>query len=162
MDGIANSATIGIQNDTGNSGLQMSYNTDYAENNLTTSIKKNPAWAGINQINNFEYSGELLAGNSTILDIRVENADLVEGIYNASLNITSNASSLLSFPITLVSTTEILLGDLNGDSIINVVDVVQLVNIALGLYPEITAADVNEDGVVNVLDVIQLVNLILG
>ena len=162
MVGIANSATIGIQNDSGNSGLQMSYNTDYAGNNLTTAIKKNPAWAGINQINNFEYSGELLAGNSTILDIRVENTDLAEGIYNASLNITSNHSALLSLPITLVSTTEILLGDLNGDSIINVVDVVQLVNIALGLYPEITAADVNEDGVVNVLDVIQLVNLILG
>ena len=161
MVGISNSATIGIQNDSGTSGLQMSYNTEYVENNLTTHIKKNPIWAGINQLNNFEYSGELVAGNSTTLDIIIENIELPEGIYNASLNISSNASTAISYPITLTSTSDIILGDLNGDAVINVVDIVQLVNIALGLSPEITAADVNEDGIINVLDVIQLVNIVL-
>tara|TARA_Y100001970_G_C14232065_1_gene859260 strand:- start:879 stop:3230 length:2352 start_codon:yes stop_codon:yes gene_type:complete len=161
MEGISNSATIGIQNDTGTSGLQMSYNNDYVEDNLTVHIKKNPIWAGINQLNNFEYSGELVSGNSTTLDIIIENIDLPEGIYNASLNISSNASPTTSYPIILISTSDIVLGDLNGDSLINVVDIVQLVNIALGLSPEITAADVNQDGIINVLDVIQLVNLVL-
>ena len=161
MEGISNSATVGIQNDSGTSALQMSYNTEYAENNLTVHVKKNPIWAGINQINNFEYSGELISGNSITLDIVVENDALSEGIYNASLNLSSNASTATSYPIILTSTSNSILGDINGDSLINVVDVVQLVNIALGLYPEITAADVNEDGIINVLDVIQLVNIVL-
>ena len=102
-----------------------------------------------------------MAGNSTTLDIIIENIELPEGIYNASLNISSNASAAISYPITLTSTSDIILGDLNGDAVINVVDIVQLVNIALGLSPEITAADVNEDGIINVLDVIQLVNIVL-
>ena len=162
MTGISDSATIGIQNDSGNSGLQMSYNTQYVENQLTTSVKKNPSWAGINQIENFEISGELLEGSSVNFNIIVENNELAEGDYSASLNISSNASSELSYPITLISTSSTANGDINGDSLINVIDVVQLVSIALGESNETSSADLNDDGVINVLDVIFLVNLVLG
>ena len=162
MTGISDSATIGIQNDSGNSGLQMSYNTQYVENQLTTSVKKNPSWAGINQIENFEISGELLEGSSVNFNIIVENNELAEGDYSASLNISSNASNELSYPITLMSTSSTANGDINGDSLINVIDVVQLVSIALGESNETSSADLNDDGVINVLDVIFLVNLVLG
>lgn len=61
---------------------------------------------------------------------------------------------------------ESLLGDLNLDSQVNVLDVVLLVNIILGdLDPtdlQATAADLNNDSETNVLDVVNLVNLILG
>jgi len=53
-----------------------------------------------------------------------------------------------------------LIGDINNDGLINVVDVVQLVNIILS-NQEDNNADLNDDGVVNVLDIIALVNLIL-
>jgi hypothetical protein len=53
-------------------------------------------------------------------------------------------------------------GDLNGDGINNVLDVVSLVNCVLGDGCEICAGDMNQDGVQNVLDVVLLVNTILG
>ena len=57
-------------------------------------------------------------------------------------------------------------GDLNGDEVINVQDVVQLVSIILGdLTPtptQLYAADLNEDQAVDVTDVVSLVHLILG
>ena len=54
------------------------------------------------------------------------------------------------------------IGDINNDSILNVLDVVVMVNIALGQAEYTECADMNIDGLVNVLDVVQLVNLILS
>ena len=53
-------------------------------------------------------------------------------------------------------------GDVNNDTILNVLDVVNIVNIALGELDYIECADLNNDNMVNVLDVVQLVNLILS
>ena len=55
-----------------------------------------------------------------------------------------------------------MLGDVNGDEAIDILDVVQTVNMVLGSATPSPAADMNEDGIVNVLDVIQLINIILG
>tara|TARA_B100000700_G_scaffold83918_1_gene94486 strand:+ start:580 stop:2511 length:1932 start_codon:yes stop_codon:yes gene_type:complete len=55
-----------------------------------------------------------------------------------------------------------LLGDVNGDGGLNVLDVVILVGMILGNNEPTSNADVNEDGVVNVLDVVTLINIILG
>ena len=64
--------------------------------------------------------------------------------------------------IELISSDNTLLGDVNGDSILNVLDVIQLVSMALGNQElDYSAADVNQDGEINILDVVQLVNLIL-
>ena len=87
---------------------------------------------------------------------------MAEGIYNAYLNIASNASELESFLIELISSGNGLQGDVNGDMIVNVLDVIQVVNMALGEQdPDYNSADINQDGVINVLDVIQIVNIIL-
>jgi len=54
-----------------------------------------------------------------------------------------------------------LMGDLNGDGIVNVIDIVQIVNAILaGEFNE--CGDSNGDGTVNVIDIVQVVNLILG
>ena len=53
-------------------------------------------------------------------------------------------------------------GDVNNDTILNVLDVVIIVNIALGELDYIECADLNNDNIVNVSDVVQLVNLILS
>ncbi|MBC8310753.1 MAG: choice-of-anchor B family protein [Candidatus Marinimicrobia bacterium] len=59
----------------------------------------------------------------------------------------------------------IILGDVNGDSIINVLDIVNIVNFILSYsepdFQASIAADVNGDGVINVLDIIAIVNLII-
>ena len=53
------------------------------------------------------------------------------------------------------------LGDINGDGIINVIDIVMAVDLILnGNYDVV--ADVNEDGYLDVLDVVMLVNWVLN
>ena len=63
--------------------------------------------------------------------------------------------------IELISEGNSLTGDINDDAVVNVLDAIQIVNIALGTQSLDLAADLNEDGVVNVLDVVQVVNIIL-
>jgi len=54
-----------------------------------------------------------------------------------------------------------LAGDLNDDGILNILDVVLMVNMALdGGYED--AADMNGDGVINILDIVTLINTILN
>ena len=56
----------------------------------------------------------------------------------------------------------ILIGDLNEDGLLNILDLVMLVNIILYDEDGSPAADVNGDGVYNVLDVVMLANIILS
>ena len=56
---------------------------------------------------------------------------------------------------------EVLLGDINGDTFINVQDVVLVVNLVLSAGYD-SSADMNSDGITNVLDVVQIVNIILN
>ncbi len=54
-----------------------------------------------------------------------------------------------------------MLGDLNQDDLLNILDIIIMVNIILGLENDQLLADMNEDGIVNILDVITLINAIL-
>ena len=54
------------------------------------------------------------------------------------------------------------IGDINQDSDINVMDVVELVNIILGTNEANSFSDINQDNSVDILDVIQLVNIIIN
>ena len=53
-----------------------------------------------------------------------------------------------------------LIGDLNEDQVLNVLDIVLIVNHIFDLSPYNPIADINSDGIVNVLDIVGLVNLI--
>ena len=55
-----------------------------------------------------------------------------------------------------------ILGDLNGDGILNVLDIVAMVNIVLNGGDYNPLADLNEDGINNILDIVSLVNIILN
>ena len=56
-----------------------------------------------------------------------------------------------------------IIGDLNADGNVDILDVIILVNHILSPAAiELDGADINNDGEVNILDVIQLVNIILG
>jgi hypothetical protein len=52
-------------------------------------------------------------------------------------------------------------GDVNGDDIVNVIDIVVTINLILSGNEYFPSADQNSDGIVNVLDIVQLVNIIL-
>jgi len=55
-----------------------------------------------------------------------------------------------------------LLGDLNNDSLINILDVISCINIVLGINESNNSADLNNDGIINILDIVSLVNIILN
>jgi len=52
-------------------------------------------------------------------------------------------------------------GDINGDGIANILDIISIVNIILD-SSYTTTADINYDNIVNILDIIELVNIILS
>ena len=54
-----------------------------------------------------------------------------------------------------------ILGDLSGDGIIDVIDIVSLVNLILGGGEYNHLADLNEDGMVDVIDIVMMINWIL-
>ena len=69
-----------------------------------------------------------------------------------------NALKELNYTISIVDNTNS--ADINGDGVINVIDIVSLVNLILN--PTNTdVGDINNDGFVNVVDVVSLVNQIL-
>ena len=60
---------------------------------------------------------------------------------------------------------EVIKGDANGDSTVNAADIVEIVNIIIGITSEINnkkGADVNGDGIVNAADIVAIVNIIMG
>ena len=67
----------------------------------------------------------------------------------------------ITFPPAYIESDGVL-GDLNDDGIINILDVIIMVNIILGTEPESALADVNGDGNIDVLDIIHIVNIILN
>ena len=65
----------------------------------------------------------------------------------------------------LIGNNQDMLGDINMDDAVNILDVVILVNFILGSQMpsdiEFSASDLNNDDILNVLDIVQLVNIIL-
>jgi len=55
-----------------------------------------------------------------------------------------------------------LLGDINNDGIINIVDIVSIVNIILDNSEYSPNADYNNDGIINIIDIIAIVNIIIN
>ena len=73
---------------------------------------------------------------------------------------------MLSVIYDLLNTTNGLVGDINQDNIINILDIISLINFILGSEipstDETMLSDLNQDEIINILDVVMLVNLILN
>ena len=78
-----------------------------------------------------------------------------------SLNNTEVAELLNAINL-LVDEASIMLGDMNGDENLNVLDVIILVNMAIGNTEIDLNGDMNGDEGINILDVVLLVNIILS
>ena len=96
--------------------------------------------------------------------IGIENKYANQGLeYTFNNQYSPGAANLSDGTAIFITTTSpiILYGDVNGDEILNVLDVVILVNMVLdGINSNI--GDMNQDGILNILDVVILVGIVLG
>ncbi|MDP6852989.1 MAG: T9SS type A sorting domain-containing protein [Candidatus Marinimicrobia bacterium] len=155
-------ASVGIQADS-NTGSQVMFNSNDLADNLGMAFKGAPDWLTISPA-----QGTLMDGESQTVSVAANSNGLSDGSYDAYVRLVSSGGSV-SFPVSLEvggGGSDVVLGDLNMDGLINVQDIILMVNVALDVLepsPEqFEAADLNEDGIINILDVIDLVNMILG
>jgi hypothetical protein len=90
--------------------------------------------------------------------------EVPDGDYQVHFQFDDGTSASLTLPISVGGGGGgcALEGDLNGDGIPNVLDIVLLVNLVLGSNEPGDCSDVNGDGILNVLDIVLLVNIVLG
>ena len=141
-----------------------------ATNLQATLTEDNPY---VNVINSTIDYGDIPPGEAMITEpfIIQFGSNLSNVDINFDLNITSNENGYVQYNSTIplsyfVEETAVLIGDLNQDEIINILDIVYLVNIILGSDPgnsyALQAGDINQDGFNNIQDIVLLLNMILN
>ncbi|MBZ0198855.1 MAG: hypothetical protein K8H86_03240, partial [Ignavibacteriaceae bacterium] len=88
MNATLTSATVGIENNAGNDGLQVAYNSGYIHNSLAVKFAADPEWLSSN--NN---GGILYNGNSADIELTFNSEDYPQGEYSMDLIINSNDPS---------------------------------------------------------------------
>ena len=147
-------ASVGIQKNS-NIGSQVIFGADGLSNNFNITFESAPKWLTTNP-----NQGTLLDNENQAVTVS-SNSDEIDGSFYAYMNVSSNGGSI-SIPI-IMNVNGSILGDTNGDSNINVLDVIIMVNMIIGEAEiNLNTADMNLDGLINVSDVVLLINSILG
>ena len=163
MFGQVASSTIGVKSPEGNYGLEVVYNDDFIENDLSLSYNTSK-WLSTNLISG--NPTQLSSGSTATYSVDVKSSGLGEGIYTGYIvNSTNTAIDSDIFPVMLNIQESLLLGDVTQDGVVDVLDIVLLINIIMGQYTpsslDLLLSDLNEDGTINVQDCILLINIIL-
>jgi len=164
MIGDTGSATIGMIDNNGNFGLESIYNDDdFMEDNMSVVFSLAPSWVDIYS----NSSGQVPYNESITVELELNSQGLDYNEYKSFLVVESSSlDQNMVIPIDLlVSDNGMMLGDINQDGAIDVVDIVRLVNIILGQTPtsmEAYLADLNSDEIINIQDIVLLVNWILS
>ena len=128
----------------------------------------------INVVNQFIALENIPSGEATInfepiiieFDLNIE-----PNLYECNIHFQSNTNSYIQYSESFlvefdVNDFPILLGDINEDGIIDILDVIVCVNIVIELVEptlsQLLTSDINQDGNTNVQDIILMVNLILN
>ena len=138
---------------------------------LQATLTENSPYVSI--INSNIYYGDIPPGEAMIIEpfIMSISNDAPETNIEFEMHISSNQNGYIEYTKTIPLTysiiaPEIMLGDLNQDEIINVLDIVLLVNIIIGSEGgtdlQLQAGDINQDGMINVQDIVLLVNLVIN
>ena len=88
--------------------------------------------------------------------------DTETGELQNSLPLSTNPSMVMAGGVATVKNLTSLLGDVNNDAVLDILDIVLIVNYILGsgdIQPN--TADMNDDGIIDILDIVNLVNIIL-
>ncbi|MGE5437207.1 MAG: T9SS type A sorting domain-containing protein [Syntrophothermus sp.] len=109
MVATLNSATVGIENQTGTDGLQVAYNANYIKNNLAVLYMAEPEWLFGNNL-----AGTLTKDAAAQIKLTFNSEDFPVGDYSMDMIITSNdpvndsivipvSMTILSVPVELTS-----------------------------------------------------------
>ena len=119
----------------------------------------------------WKYSAE--DGPYSVFNLYFESADRYSGTFpilnfqseiEYFIQVTNIEGKTISHPIAgwhnfLINS---IAGDINGDTLLNIQDVILMINIILGLNEFNENADLNSDAIIDILDVVILLNIILG
>jgi len=142
------------------------FNYSVVNNGFLDIIIYNHGWG----INEFKYSlsdhlgmvildGSIVDSSNIIelsLDLSTYNIDNSNYVFNLSPANNSNNNQEISFYFT-----DLLLGDLNEDNQINILDVMVALNLIISDSEYLENADLNQDGNLDIFDIILLLNIIL-
>ena len=165
MIGDVESATIGIIDQEGEYGLEIAYNEDFIFDESSLTIDKIPSWLSLNLMSG--NSTQIPYGNSSSYTIDINTQDMVDGNYTGYIVINTNIPSGPDvLPVYLFVSENFVLGDINQDGTIDILDAVRMVSIIMGEYIpntiESLLADMNEDDTINIQDIVLIVNIILS
>ncbi len=115
--------------------------------------------------NNGEYLGAAYADDSGTAQIEFEGS--IESDDDILLTVTGfNTTTVMETVSVGGGCGEILMGDANGDTVVNILDVILTVNFVLDTEEagecQLEALDFNNDSILNIMDIISLINVILG
>ncbi len=94
VEGTLNSATIGLESQSGNAGVPIAYNQSFVDNELVVSIQAAPNWLQLSQT-----EGVLQQSQTDTLILAYRLDDLQSGDYKANLIIHTNDSSMNQFDL---------------------------------------------------------------
>jgi hypothetical protein len=155
-DGLAGS-TIGIENASGDDGLQVVYNAEYMHDDLA--ILFNAAgWMAVEPA-----SGAVEPFSSDTVQILFDATGLEIGTYSGRLDVTSNdpVSPSSAVPVMLQVLPAFTCGDVNSDGNVNILDATSLINYLYKNGPEPVppeCGDVDHSGALNLLDATYIIN----
>ena len=157
----SHSATIGIQDAGGNNGMQVAFDQAYLHDGLSLKFSQGPDWISVTPS-----TGEVNAGSSEVLIVTADATGQEEGLYEGYLRLVTSGGNA-GLPVSmLVSGSSSMQGDINGDEMVNIQDIIFLINFILDVdqpdTAEFNASDLNDDGDLNIQDIILLINIILN
>ena len=104
---------------------------------------------------------ELFAGSTLgleVFDVKTEGSN--EGYWN------THRANQARTGYMEISGSSCTTADINSDGIVDILDIVQTINIAMGFMDptdqQLCAADVNSDGIVDILDIVLMVNIVIS
>ena len=146
--------------------------TRYEDDSQSLTVQKVEGTTSTYRVLCFSLANGVITGTEgALFTVRLQaDADLVEDEYTARMeNIVmtrkDGTQQELSDATLKITVNRITMGDTNGDNIVNVTDIVEVVNCIMGNPSAgfvFAAADLNGDGEVNVTDIVMMVNIIMG
>ncbi|MBD3297766.1 MAG: S8 family serine peptidase [candidate division Zixibacteria bacterium] len=163
---VLDEATVGLENENGNEGLEVVFNANYLHDILLLRFSSPIQWVSVSPA-----SGLILDGQSEMLSVALKSADLDTGLFYYDIEIYSNDPNPEDNPWIVPVTLRVTdcncphQADYETDGVLDAVDLNAAINIIFFSSPDIqdsgcpiTRTDFNYDGVADAIDLNALID----